>query len=167
MRWPWDRRHPAEQQPTVPASITVDSPEITEGRPIPARFTCDGEDVSPPLRWSGIPPEAAALALVVDDPDAPGGTFTHWAVVNIAAIVASVRHGHVPQGGQQIVNSSGRASYMGPCPSSGVHRYRFTVYALSRPLALRSDASLESALDAIGAAATAQGRLTATYRRQR
>ena len=165
MHWPWRRSQPAEQETTVPASITVDSPEITEGRPIPARFTCDGEGVSPPLRWSGILPDAAALALVVDDPDAPGGTFTHWVVVNIEPTVTSVGRGQVPQGGQEIVNSSGRPSYMGPCPPSGLHRYRFTVYALSRPVALRPGASLNDALDAIGAAATAQGRLTATYRR--
>jgi Raf kinase inhibitor-like YbhB/YbcL family protein len=146
-------------------TISVDSPDITEGEPIPRRYTCDGEDVSPPLRWSGIPQDTVALALVVDDPDAPRGTFTHWVVVDIDPGVTSLARGQSPQGAQQIANSAGRASYMGPCPPSGVHRYRFTVYALSRRLALPPRASLQSALDAIGAAATAQGRLVGTYRR--
>jgi Raf kinase inhibitor-like YbhB/YbcL family protein len=158
---------PARQEPTVhvPASITVDSPDITEGGRIPARYTCDGEDISPPLAWSGVPPVATALALVVDDPDAPRGTYTHWVVVDIDPAVTSLARGQSPPGAQQIVNSAGRASYMGPCPPSGVHHYRFTVYALSRRLALPPRASLQSALDAIAEAATAQGRLTCTYRR--
>lgn len=146
-------------------TISVNSPDITEGGPIPTRYTCDGEDVSPPLRWSGIPLDTAALALVVDDPDAPRGTFTHWVVVDIDPAVTSLARGQSPRGAQQIVNSAGRASYMGPCPPSGVHRYRFTVYALSRRLALPSRAPLSSTLHAIGAAATAQGTLVGTYRR--
>jgi Raf kinase inhibitor-like YbhB/YbcL family protein len=157
----------ARQEPTVhvPASITVDSPEITYGGRIPTRYTCDGQDVSPPLGWSGVPSDAAALALVVDDPDAPRGIYTHWVVVDIDPAVKSVARGQSPPGAQQIVNSAGRASYMGPCPPSGVHHYRFTVYALSRRLVLPPHASLQSALDAIAAAATARGRLTCTYRR--
>jgi Raf kinase inhibitor-like YbhB/YbcL family protein len=154
-----------ERTVQVPASITVDSPDMTEGGPIPTRYTCDGQDVSPPLRWSGVPPDAAVLALVVDDPDAPRGTYTHWVVVDIDLAVTSIARGQSPPGAQQIVNSAGRASYMGPCPPSGVHHYRFTVYALSRRLTLPSRASLQSALDAIAEAATAQGRLTGTYRR--
>jgi len=158
---------PAGQERTVhvPTSITVDSPDITDGGPIPARYTCDGQGVSPPLRWSGVPSDAAALALVVDDPDAPRGTYTHWVVVDIDPAVKSIARGQSPPGAQQIVNSAGRASYMGPCPPSGVHHYRFTVYTLSRRLALPPRASLQSALDAIVAAATAQGRLIGTYRR--
>jgi Raf kinase inhibitor-like YbhB/YbcL family protein len=146
-------------------TISVDSPDITEGGPIPTRYTCDGENVSPPLRWSGIPQDTAALALVVDDPDAPRGTFTHWVVVDIDPAVTSLARGQSPEGAKQIVNSAGRASYMGPCPPGGVHRYRFTVYALSRRLALPSRVPLSSALHAIGAAATAQGTLVGTYRR--
>jgi Raf kinase inhibitor-like YbhB/YbcL family protein len=158
-------RSPARQEPTVhvPASITVDSPEITEGGRIPARYTCDGQDVSPPLAWSGVPSDAAALALVVDDPDARRGTYTHWVVVDIDPAVNSVARGQSPPGAQQIVNSAGRASYIGPCPPSGVHHYRFTVYALSRRLALPPHAALRSALDAIAEAATAQGTLTGTF----
>jgi Raf kinase inhibitor-like YbhB/YbcL family protein len=158
-------RSPARQERTVhvPASITVDSPDITDGGPIPARYTCHGQDVSPPLRWSGAPSDAAALALVVDDPDAPRGIYTHWVVVDIDPAVKSVARGQSPQGAQQIVNSAGKASYMGPCPPSGVHHYRFTVYALSQRLALPPRASLHSALDAIAGAATAQGRLIGTF----
>jgi Raf kinase inhibitor-like YbhB/YbcL family protein len=127
----------------VHASITVDSPDIAEGGRIPARYTCDGQDVSPPLRWSGVPSDAAALALVVDDPDAPRGTYTHWVVVDIDPAVKSVARGQSPPGAQQIANSAGRASYIGPCPPSDVHHYRFTMYALSRRLALPACAALE------------------------
>jgi len=157
----------ARQEPTVhvPAIITVDSPEITEGGPIPTRYTCDGQDISPPLGWSGVPPDATALALVVDDPDAPRGTYTHWVVVDIDPALKSLARGQSPPGAQQIVNSAGKASYMGPCPPSGVHHYRFTIYALSRRLALPPRASLQNALDAIAEAATAQGRLIGTYQR--
>jgi Raf kinase inhibitor-like YbhB/YbcL family protein len=155
------------KEPTVqaPANITVESPDFTEGGPIPVRYTCDGEDVSPPLRWTGVPAGTPALALVVDDPDAPRGTFTHWVVVDIDPTVTSIARGEVPPGGQQIANSAGKASYMGPCPPSGTHHYRFTVYALNRRLALPPNTTLQSALDAIDAAATAYGRLVGTFKR--
>ena len=154
-------------------TISVNSPDITEGGPIPTRYTCDGEDVSPPLRWSGIPLDTAALALVVDDPDAPRGTFTHWVVVDIDPAVTSLARGQSPRGAQQIVNSAGRASYMGPCPPSGVHRYRFTVYALSSAVtrgalgrmvvqkadgaSVHEDTPLSTALQAAGFAVTPRG----------
>ena len=145
------------------ATITVSSHAFAEGGELPGRFTCDGEEISPPLQWSGEP--AKAWALVVDDPDAPGGTFVHWVVLDIAAGTTRVEAGKVPAGGVQVVNSSGDASYAGPCPPSGRHRYRFTVYALDAPTGLAQGASLEDALDAIGGKATARGTMTAVYSR--
>jgi Raf kinase inhibitor-like YbhB/YbcL family protein len=144
-------------------TIRVSSPAFAEGDEIPTRFTCDGETVSPPLTWSGGSP--TAWALVVDDPDAPGGTFVHWVVLDIEAGTTSVGTGAVPAGGTQVVNSSGDASYAGPCPPSGRHRYRFTVYALDAPTGLSRSASLEGALNAIGDHATARGTLAAVYAR--
>jgi Raf kinase inhibitor-like YbhB/YbcL family protein len=145
------------------ATIRVSSRAFAEGDEIPQRYTCDGEEVSPPLEWSGGP--AKAWALVVDDPDAPGGTFVHWVVLDIDTGTTSVGTGGVPAGGVQVVNSSGEDSYAGPCPPSGEHRYRFTVYALDTPTGLAQTASLDDALDAVGDHATARGTMMAVYTR--
>jgi Raf kinase inhibitor-like YbhB/YbcL family protein len=145
------------------ATITVRSTAFAEGEEIPERFTCDGKDLSPPLEWSGGP--AKAWALVVDDPDAPGGTFIHWVVLDIAPGTKSVETGEVPAGGMQGVNSSGRASYIGPCPPSGEHRYRFTLYALDARTGLTENAKLDGALDVIADHATSRGTIAATYSR--
>jgi Raf kinase inhibitor-like YbhB/YbcL family protein len=145
------------------ATITVSSEAFAEGDDIPERFTCDGDDVSPPLEWSGEP--EAAWALVVDDPDAPDGTYVHWVVLDITTRTMRVGTGEVPAGGAQVVNSSAEVSYAGPCPPSGEHRYRFTVYALDAPIGLAEDASLDDALEAIGDHATSRGTLTAVYSR--
>ena len=152
-----------EVRPDAASTITVSSDALAAGHRIPQRFTCDGEEVSPPLAWSGGTGEG--WALVVDDPDAPGGTFVHWVVIDIAPGTTSVGTGEVPAGGVQIVNSSGEASYAGPCPPSGEHHYRFTVYGLDAATSLSSDASLDDAIDQISDHATSSGTLTATYAR--
>ena len=144
-------------------TISVTSPALTGGGTVPTRFTRDGAEVSPPLQWSG--PSAEEWALVVDDPDAPGGTFTHWVVLDIPAGTTSVPIGEVPQGGLEVANSSGGTSYFGPCPPKGEHHYRFTVYALDAPTGLSEDASLDDTLAAIGDHATSRGTLTAVYAR--
>ena len=145
------------------STIAVTSDAFADGDTIPERFTCDGEEVSPPLAWSGE--QVAAWALVVDDPDAPGGTYVHWVVVDIAPRTKTVRTGEVPTGGVQIANSAGDTSYAGPCPPGGEHRYRFTVYALDATTGLTEQASTAEALDAVRDHATAQGTLTAVYAR--
>jgi Raf kinase inhibitor-like YbhB/YbcL family protein len=152
-----------EVRTDVASKITVSSEAFAAGDAIPHQFTCDGDGVSPPLAWSGTP--GRAWALVVDDPDAPGGTYVHWVVLDIATGTTEVATGAVPAGGLQIVNSSGHASYAGPCPPSGEHRYRFSIYALDAPTALSPGASLDDALDEISDHATSQGTLTATYSR--
>jgi Raf kinase inhibitor-like YbhB/YbcL family protein len=145
-------------------TVTVSSQAFAEGDEMPERFTCDGEGISPPMEWSGGP--AKAWALVVDDPDAPGGTYVHWVVLDIATATMSTEAGMVPAGGMQVVNSSGDASYGGPCPPSGEHRYRFTIYALAAPTGLAEGSSLDEALDAIGDNATGRGTITAVYSRR-
>lgn len=152
-----------EVESTAPAAITVTSEAFTEGAPIPEVYSCRGRNVSPPLAWSGVPAAAAALALVVDDPDAPRGTFTHWVVTDIDPGTDSIGEGEVPTGGIQAKNSAGNAAYMGPCPPSGTHRYRFTVYALSERLGLAPGADLDAAQSAIAERALAQGTLTGTF----
>ena len=149
----------------APDVITESSPAFREGHRIPARFTCDGDGQSPPLAWDGVPADAAALALVVDDPDAPRGTFVHWVVLDIPVGTRVLDANGVPSGAVQATNSAGHASYFGPCPPSGVHHYRFTVYALSKRTGLRDGARLDQALRAVETNATAQGRLVGTYAR--
>jgi Raf kinase inhibitor-like YbhB/YbcL family protein len=100
--------------------------------------------------------------MVVDDPDAPGGTFTHWIVVDIASTTKSIAAGKSP-GGIQVRNSGGDEEYQAPCPPSGTHHYRFTVYALSHRLELDPSTDMQQALTAINRAATAQGRLTGLF----
>lgn len=111
--------------------MQINSPAFQMGQPIPARFTCDGEDRSPALTWSGVPAGAKSLVLVCDDPDAPMGTWIHWIVTNIPPAAAGIpENGPLPEGAVEIKNSFGRTSYGGPCPPSGVHRYYFRLYAL-------------------------------------
>ena len=150
----------------VPAGIDVTSTAFAEDESIPARYTCDGEEVSPPLAWSGVPDDAAAIALVVDDPDAPSGTFTHWVVLDIPLTTTESPEGGVPLGGVQASSSAGAASYAGPCPPSGTHHYRFTVLALDEPTGLDQGASLDDALAAVDDHAIASGTLTGTYSRE-
>lgn len=147
-------------------TITVTSAAFADGEPVPRSYTCDGAGIAPPLAWRGLPVEAAAVALVVDDPDAPSGTFTHWVVLDVPADVTGSNEGAVPTNGVQARNSAGRASYFGPCPPGGTHHYRFTVYALSEPTGLAEGASLAEALHAIESRSLAWGRLTGTYTRR-
>jgi len=148
-----------------PPTITVTSDAFAEGQSIPRRYTCDGANVSPALEWRGVPADAEVLALVVDDPDAPRGTFTHWVVVDVAPDVTGVAEDAVPSGGMETQNSARESSYFGPCPPGGTHHYRFTVYALSSRTGLAAGAALDSALRAVEQRATAWGRLTGTYAR--
>lgn len=150
---------------TAAPAFAISSPDFAAGGPIPTRYTCDGANSSPTLRWSGVPAGAAALALVVDDPDAPAGTFTHWVVVDIDPAVTGSAAGRPPAGGREITNDTGKAAYFGPCPPSGTHHYRFTLYALRAPVAPAAGSSLTAVLGAIRSAASAQTRVTGTYHR--
>jgi Raf kinase inhibitor-like YbhB/YbcL family protein len=149
----------------VPDVISVTSDVLVDGGSIPRRFTCDGAGESPPLAWSGVPPEAGALALVVDDPDAPGGTFVHWLVLDVPVADDHVNEGAGPPAGVPVPNSAGSGAYSPPCPPSGTHHYRFTVYALSRPTRPSAKIGLDEALAAIDDVAIGRGRLTASYTR--
>jgi Raf kinase inhibitor-like YbhB/YbcL family protein len=150
----------------LPERITVSSPAFKAGAAIPERFTCEGENVSPPLAWSGVAAGTAEVALVVDDPDAPRGTYVHWVVTGLDPAGGRLAEGAVPPGARQLPNSGGSADWTGPCPPGGpAHHYRFTVYALQRPPEVAGDADPEAAVEAIEAAATARGRLVATFGR--
>jgi Raf kinase inhibitor-like YbhB/YbcL family protein len=154
-----------EPEMTTPVTIAVTSAAFADGQQVPVRYTCDGDNVSPPLSWQNLPAGTRAVALVVDDPDAPRGTFVHWVLLDLPAGTTSLSEGAVPAGAVQANNSAGKAAYTGPCPPSGTHHYRFTVHALSEPTRLRDGAKLDQALQAIATSGIARGRLVGTYAR--
>ena len=151
-------------------SIDVASSAFEEGGAIPARYTCDGLDVSPPLSWGPVPDGTRSLALIADDPDAPSGTFVHWVIYNLPPDTR-----HLPEdvpnletlssGASQGVNGAGRVGYMGPCPPGSTHRYFFKVYALDTELDLRG-ATKEDLVGVMEGHLLAEGRLMGTYRRR-
>ncbi|MBX4195605.1 YbhB/YbcL family Raf kinase inhibitor-like protein [Candidatus Parcubacteria bacterium] len=110
------------------------SPDFLNGGSIPAQFTCDGNDINPTLEISGIPKETKSLAFVLDDPDAPSGTFTHWIVWNIPPVTDKILPGTLPVGSIEGLNSAHMLGYIGPCPPVGTHNYIFTLYALDATL---------------------------------
>ena len=154
-----------EPATTAPASITVTSTAFRDGGTIPVKYTCDGDGVSPPLAWTGAPANTGALAIVVDDPDAPRGTFTHWVVLDLEPTTTSIAEGQLPPNAKQAANSAGKPAYEGPCPPSGTHHYRFTIYALSEATAVPDGTKLDEALKAIDSKTIARGRLTALFSR--
>jgi Raf kinase inhibitor-like YbhB/YbcL family protein len=112
--------------------MEITSSAFSEGDAVPVRYTCDGDDVSPKLDWSGVPEGTSELRLSLTDPDAPGGTFTHWSVTGIDPSSSGVGEGSVPVGGTEQRNDFGSVAYGGPCPprGRGSHRYVFTIEAL-------------------------------------
>jgi Raf kinase inhibitor-like YbhB/YbcL family protein len=153
--------------PKAPDAITLTSPAFTEEGTIPRRFTCDGAQKSPPLRWSGVPAGSAELALLMEDPDAPEGTFVHWVVVHIPSGVRTLETGKVPAGAKQLEQSFGKRSYGGPCPPEDdpPHHYVLTLYSLERRLPVEDDAAPDEVRDKLEDVVTARGRLTAAYGR--
>lgn len=151
--------------------IEVRSSAFEEGGAIPARYTCDGLDISPPLSWGSVPDGAQSLALIADDPDAPRGTFVHWVIFNLPTDMGHLMEDipnrpTLPSGAMQGVNGAGGIGYMGPCPPSGTHRYYFKVYALDTRLDLGGRATKEDIMGAIEGDVLAEGQLMGVYQRQ-
>jgi Raf kinase inhibitor-like YbhB/YbcL family protein len=152
--------------PPAPDRIRVTSAAFASGQTIPRRFTCAGAQVSPPLAWTGVPAGAEELALLVEDPDAPGGTFVHWVLFKLAAGTRRLAEGAVPRGARQGTNSRGEAEYAGPCPPAGpAHHYEFLLYALSSPLDLPAGAAGDEVRAAVRDKAVARGRLVGRFGR--
>lgn len=153
-------------EPASSGELVLTSPVFGDGTEIPILYTCDGSDTSPPLAWTGVPDEAVELALIVNDPDAPGGTFTHWVVYRILAEATSI-----PEDGDANlvngVNSFGDAAWGGPCPpeGDGPHTYTFELRALDEPIGLDAGASLDEVEDAIAGSSLDSAVLTGTYER--
>jgi len=155
---------------TQKEGLTVAVAQLPEGSPLPARFGEDGGDTSPAVAWSGAPAQARAFALIVDDPDAPGGTWTHWVAYDLPISngleEGRPRGGDLPGGGRQGLNSWGRLGWNGPAPPPGkVHHYVFRVFALSAATGLAPGASADALRAAMKGRILAEGRWTGTYRR--
>jgi len=150
--------------------MILESSAFVDGGLVPQRYTCDGGDVSPPLEWHAVPPTARSLALVVDDPDAPRGTWVHWVVMDMPASA----HG-LPQGASGALgwpgavegrNSWGNHRYGGPCPPSGTHRYFFKLFALDGPLGLGTDTTSNELSRAMQGHVVAEASLIGRYGRR-
>jgi Raf kinase inhibitor-like YbhB/YbcL family protein len=161
-----DGEKPSEPLPEADASIELQSPAFRDGGAIPASFTCDGKDLSPPLRWSGVPARARELALVVEDSDAD--RFVHWTVLGIPLSTSRLSEGQVPQGASETENSFGKHGWSGPCPPEGdsAHRYLFALYATDAPLTQDEDASPDDVRGALSDHAIARGTLTGRFSRR-
>lgn len=158
-------------KPTMKADkITLTSAAFEDGGMIPSRFTCDGADVSPPLAWAPVPDNAISLALIADDPDAPGKTWVHWVLYNLPASVKELPENVPPQatlasGALQGTNDFRKTGYGGPCPPGGTHRYYFKLYALDAMLDLSAGATKDQLLKAMEGHILAEGQLMGRYSR--
>jgi Raf kinase inhibitor-like YbhB/YbcL family protein len=150
-------------------TIRLESSAFKEGETIPKVYTCDGTDTSPPLEWSGVPEAARSLSLIVEDPDAPVGTFTHWVLFNLPSDLKGLSEGIPPEGevkltpggatARQGKNDFGKFGYGGPCPPSGTHRYLFLLYALDTRPDLKPGATRQQLLHDLKGHILAEGRL--------
>jgi len=146
------------------SSMKLTSSAFAEGKNIPPAFTCDGADQAPTLNIADIPAGAKSLAFVMDDPDAPAGTWDHWILFNIAPTVNTINDGTAGTKGK---NSWGRTGYGGPCPPSGTHRYFFKVYALDTMLDLSEGATKAELMHALKSHIIATATLMGTYQRKK
>jgi Raf kinase inhibitor-like YbhB/YbcL family protein len=152
-------------------AFEVTSDAFAQGEPVPVKYTCDGEDLSPPLDWRDPPEGTRSFALISDDPDAPVGTWVHWVLFNLPAETRSLPEAipsdaELPGGGRHGQNSWRRLGYGGPCPPSGTHRYFFKLYALDTILDLEAGADKQQVLKAMDGHILAQVEVMGVYSRQ-
>lgn len=157
---------------SIKMAITVESPAFKYGEFIPSIYTCDDINISPPLKWSGIPEGTKSIALICDDPDAPIGDWVHWVLYNIPPTTNELKE-NIPaekilkDGSIHGLNDWKKYGYGGPCPPSGVHRYYFKIFALDVKLNLNPGATKKQLLDAMRGHILAQGELMGKYQRKR
>ena len=155
----------------APMTLTVTSPDLQPGTEIPKQFTCDGAGISPALAWADPPAKTRSLAVMVTDPDAPMGTFTHWLLYNLPAAARSVPQGTaqkqvLPDGSQQGLNSGDEVGYYAPCPPGHTqHRYVFTVFALDGTITIPARPNATQVQKAMTGHILAAGQLMARYGR--
>lgn len=151
---------PQAYTPGVAFSVT--SSAFPSNGPIPDQYTCKGAGTPPPISWSGDMKGAPVVAVVVFDPDAPGGDFNHWVVYDLPSSVTSLSSASVPPGAKQGLNSSGKVGWTPPCPPSGTHHYHFAVYALRQPTGLKDGLPGNDVRHAIATNALAYGEVVGT-----
>lgn len=144
--------------------LNISSPAFEDGGMIPALYTCEGKNINPPFEIGGIPEEAKCLAIIMDDPDAPAGTWVHWLVWNIP-VTHHIRENHAP--GMEGINDFQKPNYGGPCPPSGTHRYFIKIYALDALLDLPASSSKNLLEKAMSEHIIGFGELTGLYKRNR
>lgn len=149
-------------------TLTLSSSAFAPGKSIPEQFSCKGRNISPALAWSGAPSNTASYALILEDPDAPSGTFVHWVIYNIPAVSNGLSQAVPPtptfdDGSAQGKNSGNRRYYDGPCPPSGTHRYFFRLYALDTRLDFIPGATADELRKAMQGHILAQGELMGTF----
>ena len=145
--------------------LDVSSSAFSEGQSIPKKYTCDGQNVSPPIKWSAALANAKSIAIICEDPDAPSGPFTHWVLYDLPATTKELAEGS-SGGGKEGVNGFGKKGYGGPCPPpGGAHRYYFRVYALGTASLGEAGRSKEDVTAAMQGHILAQGQLMGTYKR--
>ncbi|MFQ6084314.1 MAG: YbhB/YbcL family Raf kinase inhibitor-like protein [Candidatus Aminicenantia bacterium] len=150
--------------------IEIKSTAFDEGDMIPKQYTCDGEDVSPPLSWTSVPEGTKSLALICDDPDAPMGTWVHWVLFNLPPNIKELPENIPPQktlanGAKQGTNDFRKIGYGGPCPPGGTHRYYFKLYALDTEIDLEPGITKAQLLEAMEGHILAEGQLMGKYKR--
>jgi hypothetical protein len=148
-----------------PNTMQLTSPALKNNDIVPAKFTCQGEDINPTLSWSDLPAGTVSLALIVDDPDAPAGTWTHWTIWNIDPALGGIKENTVPAGAVEGLTSWDNTGWQGPCPPSGSHRYYFKLYALDRALSLTPQATVQDLTLALKGHTLAEAQLMATYQK--
>jgi Raf kinase inhibitor-like YbhB/YbcL family protein len=144
-------------------TLSVKSSAFENNKLIPAKYTCDGDNVNPPLTIESAPEETRSIVLIVDDPDAPVGTWNHWLVWNIPPTTRKIEENTAP--GTEGISTSRKHAYGGPCPPSGTHRYFFKVYALDTKLDLNPNSKKKDVEKAMEGHILAKGELLGLYRR--
>lgn len=163
-------RNTAKAKGETAMEIRVSSTAFKEGEMIPKKYTCDGENISPPLAWTNVPGGTKSLALIADDPDAPHGTWVHWVLFNIPAGVKELSEKIPPRstltnGSRHGMNDFREIGYGGPCPPGGTHRYFFKFYALDSTLTLESSSTKTQVLKAMEGHVLGEGQLMGKYKR--
>jgi len=146
--------------------VSITSPAFIEGQMIPSIYTCEGENINPPLEFNGVNQKATGLVLIMDDPDSPGGTWDHWVVWNIPATTMKIKERELPSGAVEGANSFGKIGYGGPCPGSGKHRYVFKLYVVNTKLSLPQGSKKIQVEQAIQGHILDQCQLTGLYQKK-
>ena len=149
-----------------PKQMTITSPQFEDKGAIPSKYTCDGDNINPPLAFNNIPVDSRSLALVVEDPDAPGKTWIHWIVFNINPTITFIDAKSVPSRSTEGVTDFGKVGYGGPCPPNGTHRYHFKLYALDTTLDQTEDITRNELTKAMEGHILSQAELVGLYSRE-